>query len=82
MVVGGTGSGLSNIVFAPTDARYLELHNFERGAEFIRLLAGQLGQRYERLTGVPVPEPAKLPHNFDYRIEPEQIEASLAVLLG
>ena len=82
VVVGGTGSGLSNIVFAPTDARYLELHNFERGAEFIRLLAGQLGQRYERLTGVPVPEPAKLPHNFDYRIEPEQIEASLAVLLG
>lgn len=81
LVVGGTGSGLSNIVFAPTDATYVELHNFERGAEFIRLLAAQLGQRYERVTGTNVPDAARQPHNWDYRIETAQLEAVLAGVL-
>ena len=81
VVVGGTGSGLSNIVFAPTDARYLELHNFERGAEFIRLLAGQLGQRYERLTGAPVEDSGKPAHNWDFFIDPVQLERAMTALL-
>lgn len=80
-VVGGTGSGLSNIVLAPTDATYVELHNFERGAEFIRLLAAQLGQRYERVTGTAEPDDAKSPHNWDYRINAAQLEAALVPLL-
>lgn len=87
IVVAGTGSGLSNIVFAPTDAVYVELHNFERGAEFIRFLAAQLGQRYERVTGTPVADPAQSPqspqspHNWDFHIDPAQLEAALVPLL-
>ncbi len=81
VVVGGTGSGLSNIVFAPTDSTYIELHNFERGAEFIRLLAAQLGQRYERVTGTAVHDAARHPHNWDYRIDTARLEAVLAGVL-
>lgn len=81
VVVGGTGSGLSNIVLAPVDAVYIELHNFERGAEFIRLLAGQLGQRYERLTGTPVEEGGKLPHNWDFFIDTTQLDGAMTALL-
>ena len=81
IVVAGTGSGLSNIVFAPTDAVYVELHNFERGAEFIRILAAQLGQSYERVTGTPVADSAPSAHDWDYRIDPLQLEVVLSRLL-
>jgi capsular polysaccharide biosynthesis protein len=81
VVVGGTGSGLSNIVFAPTDSVYVELHNYPKGAEFIRFLAAQMGQRYERVVGTPVADTVKLPHNRDFVIDMAQLEAVIVPLL-
>lgn len=76
-VVGVTGSGLANAVFAPANAALVELHNLDRGAHFIELLAAQLGQRYVRLTGQPQLDAARSPHDFDFRFDPLRLRAAL-----
>jgi capsular polysaccharide biosynthesis protein len=79
-VIGVTGSGLSNAVFAPVDAAFVELHNMEQGAHFIEALASQLGQRYVRLMGEPVADPARIAHNFDFRFDPAMLREALQAL--
>jgi capsular polysaccharide biosynthesis protein len=76
-VIGVTGSGLSNAVFAPADAAFVELHNLERGAHFIEVLTAQLGQRYVRLMGEPEADPARTAHNFDFRFDPLRLREAL-----
>jgi capsular polysaccharide biosynthesis protein len=67
-VFGVTGAGLSNIVFSPTGATVVELHNFEDGGVFFQLLAEQLGHQYFRINGQYVPASGVDPHNFDFRV--------------
>jgi capsular polysaccharide biosynthesis protein len=73
IVFGVTGAGLSNIVFSPTGATVVELHNFEDGAVFFQLLAEQLGHQYFRINGQYFPAPGVDPHNFDFRVSPDQL---------
>ena len=77
VVIGVTGSGLSNAVFAPADAAFVELHNLEQGAHFIEVLTAQLGQRYVRLMGKPQADPARTSHNFDFNFDPLVLREAL-----
>lgn len=79
-VIGVTGSGLSNAVFAPADAVFVELHNLEQGAAFIEVLTAQLGQRYVRLTGEPRADAARTAHNYDFTFDPPRLRAALLAL--
>ena len=76
-VIGITGSGMANIVFAPAAATVIELHNASQGADFIGNLAGQLGQRYMRLAGEAVADPALMPHNYNFRVPPDSLRSLL-----
>lgn len=76
-VIGVTGSGLSNAVFAPADALFVELHNIEQGAAFIEVLTAQLGQRYLRLMGAPQPDPRRTAHNYDFSFDPLKLREGL-----
>jgi capsular polysaccharide biosynthesis protein len=69
-VVAVTGSNMANVLFSPKGTRLIELHNFEVGADFIVYLAEVLGQRYARVTGRVVPDAGRLPHNFDFEVDP------------
>lgn len=75
-VVGGTGSGLSNIVFAPPGATVVELHNND-AADFIEALCPALGQRYVRIMGNIRPELGKLVHDCDFTVPLAPLEALL-----
>jgi len=80
VVVGGTGSALSNAVFAPGGALIVELHNY-RGARFLDFLCMQLGQYYERLVGELRPRgPDTKLHYSDFLVRPELLLERLAAL--
>jgi capsular polysaccharide biosynthesis protein len=76
-VIGVTGSGLSNAVFAPAGAAFIELHNMEQGAAFIEVLTAQLGQRYVRLPGEPRADAQRGAHNFDFSLDPLRLREAL-----
>lgn len=78
-VVGGTGSGLSNVVFAPPGATVVELHNND-AADFIEALCPVLGQRYVRIMGAIRPELGKLVHDCDFTVPLAPLEALLGEL--
>lgn len=75
-VVGGTGSGLSNVVFAPPGTTVVELHNND-AADFIEALCPALGQRYVRIMGAIRPEHGKLVHDCDFTVPLAPLEALL-----
>jgi capsular polysaccharide biosynthesis protein len=77
VVVGGTGSALSNAVFVPGGALMMELHNYA-GAKFLDFLCMQLGQYYVRIIGELRPQsPGVLLHNCDFYIDPGELIARL-----
>ena len=64
-VIGVAGAGLTNMLFAPTGATLIELHNFEKGAEFFRRLCAQRDQRYARVWGELLPAPDIPPNHYE-----------------
>ena len=77
VVVGGTGSALSNAVFVPAGSLMMELHNYA-GAKFLDFLCMQLGQHYARVIGELRPQSARVTlHNCDFYIAPDILTARL-----
>lgn len=75
-IVGPHGSGLTNLLFAPSGCTVVELMPDDRVNHCFWLMANGLGLRYAFLSGSVV-SPAR-----DFRVAPERLEAVLAAVLA
>lgn len=74
MVAGPHGAGFSNLLFAPTGAKVLEICNLERMKSVYFLLAKSLGQSYLPVMG------SKGDRREWFSVEPDAVEAALSRL--
>lgn len=78
-IAGPHGSGLTNILFAPSGSRILDI--FDRGNPryVFRAMTSALGQSYWYLQGELIPNPGQ---QFpDIRVDPQQVAASLDAMM-
>lgn len=79
VIAGPFGAGMIMLLFAPADARIVEL-KYESGPimDIHCVLAPHIGQRYLPVLGTPIVEPGTANAlNYDFTVEPEAIERVL-----
>jgi len=74
MVAGPHGAGFSNLLFAPSGARVLEISNLERVKSVYFLLTISLGQHYASVIG------ERGDHREWFSVDPAKVDAALSAL--
>lgn len=80
LVVGAFGAGLTNIIFAPTNARVVELSHEAAIHPMFALVAAHLGQSYAQLLGTPAGLGGRSPMHADFTVDPTAVIAAVQAI--